>query len=66
MPNPVKILDGVEEISVTDQNAFALMQDGSILGWGLNDRTSREGDYDWLDTEKWRILEPTDIGITTN
>jgi hypothetical protein len=34
------------------------------MGWGLNDRTRIEGDYDWLDTEEWRIPKPTDIGIT--
>ncbi len=65
LSSPVKILDGVAEISATDHNAFALMNDGRILGWGINDRTGREGDYDWLDTEEWRILKPTDIGITT-
>lgn len=64
LSSPVKILDGVAEISATDQNAFALMNDGRILGWGLNDATRLEGDYDWLDTEEWRILKPTDIGIT--
>ena len=65
LSSPVKILDGVAEISATDQNAFALMTDGRIMGWGLNDATRLEGDYDWLDTEEWRILKPTDIGIAT-
>ena len=64
LSSPVKILDGVAEISATDQNAFALMNDGRIMGWGLNDRTHREGDFDWLDTDEWRILKPTDVGIT--
>lgn len=64
LSSPVKILDGVAEISATDENAFALMNDGRIMGWGLNDATRLEGDYDWLDTEEWRILKPTDIGIT--
>ena len=64
LSSPVKILDGVVEISATDQNAFALLKDGRIMGWGLNDRTHREGDFDWLDTDEWRILKPTDVGIT--
>ena len=58
LSSPVKILDGAVEISATDHNAFAFMKDGRILGWGLNE-------HDWLDTDEWRILVPTDIGFTT-
>lgn len=56
LSSPVKILDGAVEISATDHNAFAFMKDGRILGWGLNE-------HDWLDTDEWRILEPTDIDV---
>ncbi len=65
LSSPVKILSGVAEISATYYNAFALMNDGRVMGWGINDATRREGDYDWLDTEEWRILTPTEIGVTT-
>lgn len=58
---PRKILDGAVEVSATDYNAFTLMQNGKVLGWGINNRTPREGDYDWLNTKDWRILKPTYI-----
>ncbi len=58
---PRKILYGAVEVSATDHNAFALMQDGKVLGWGINDRSRREGDYDWLNTKEWRILKPAYI-----
>jgi len=58
---PRKILDGAVEVSATDHNAFALMQNGNVLGWGINDRTRSGGDYDWLNTQEWRILKPAYI-----
>jgi hypothetical protein len=66
LSEPRKILDGAVEVSATEYNAFALMQNGKVLGWGINDRTRREGDYDWLNTKDWRILKPTDIDFGTN
>ncbi len=58
---PRKILDGAVEVTATDHNAFALMQNGNVLGWGINDRTRSVGDYDWLNTKDWRVLKPTYI-----
>ncbi|HRS21846.1 MAG TPA: hypothetical protein P5510_08790 [Clostridia bacterium] len=61
IPAPRKILDGAAEVIATEHNAFALMQNGNVLGWGINDRTRREGDYDWLNTKDWRVLKPAYI-----
>jgi hypothetical protein len=62
---PVKILDGAVEINATDDNAFALMKDGRVMGWGINSRTWSEGDYDWLDSEELEVFKPTEVSITS-
>lgn len=66
LSNPQKILDGAIEVSATDHNAFALMQNGKVFGWGINDRTRKEGDYDWLNIKEWRVLKPTATGFKSN
>jgi len=63
---PRKILEGAMEIGATDYSAFALMKDGRLMGWGLNDRTRAAGDYDWLKTSEFKITAPKDIGFNAN
>lgn len=60
LSKPKKILEDAVDVSATDHNAFALMKNGKILGWGINDRSRKEGDYDWLNIKDWRVLTPTD------
>lgn len=38
IPVPVKGLSGVKELSISDNAAYALMADGTVMAWGANDQ----------------------------
>lgn len=37
-PVDVKGLSGVKELSISENSAYALMSDGTVMAWGVNDR----------------------------
>ena len=66
LASPRKILDGAAEVSASSYTAFALMNNGQVYGWGLNEHNrGRQDDYNWLNTRISPIWKPTYAGFGT-